>query len=211
MNQIGDDDNALGEDILACAAMVAETIDGDEYSEVTEALAVQFAERGELNRAVELAETIPDPYLKDRTLGVVAAFGIGAGLPDYATDLLETIEDPMLRELAIEQIAIKYAQQGKFEESIHIASELVDSAPVVGNIAVIQAIRGMPAEALDLVRSIETLPFEPPLWDSWHPRRLVAAGQVRQLNCWQRPPRQWTNSSSRRTVYLCTRQHCLRL
>jgi tetratricopeptide (TPR) repeat protein len=156
MSNIRDDDSVLEQDLLASALAVADTVEnGEERSEIMEAIAVEYAQRRDLSRAVELVERISDPYLKDRALGTVAACSIDAGLPDLASDLLDAIDDPSLLTLAIEQIAIRYAQGGDFNEALETVGELADNTEVISNIAVICAKSGLTEEALKLARSLE--------------------------------------------------------
>ena len=151
-----DDDSVLEQDLLASALAVADTVEnGEERSEIMEAIAVDYAQRRDLSRAVELVESISDPYLKDRALGTVAACSIDAGLPDLASELLDAIDDPSLLTLAIEQIAIRYAERGDFNEALETVGELADNTEVISNIAVIYAKSGLAEEALNLARSLE--------------------------------------------------------
>jgi tetratricopeptide (TPR) repeat protein len=156
MSNIRDDDSVLEQDLLASALAVADTVEnGEERSEIMEAIAVDYAQRRDLSRAVELVESISDPYLKDRALGTVAACSIDAGLPDLASDLLDAIDDPSLLTLAIEQIAIRYAQRGDFNEALETVGELADNTEVISNIAIIYAKSGLAEEALNLARSLD--------------------------------------------------------
>ena len=73
MNERLTDDNDAGSSFLDCAVEIAQSIDGLEgRSEIISLIAVKYAESGQLDVAVDLAETINDSYLRDQAL---------AGLP----------------------------------------------------------------------------------------------------------------------------------
>jgi tetratricopeptide (TPR) repeat protein len=155
MNDSLDDVNEVDIDFLSCALAVAQTVHGDGYSEIIETVAVLYAKRGDSDRAVELADPIPDPYLRDRAIGAIATNSVDAETSDFASDLLDSIEDPSLHELALEQIAIKYAERGDFDRAKAIANDLVNAGTVLGEIALIYANNGLFPEALDLANTIE--------------------------------------------------------
>jgi tetratricopeptide (TPR) repeat protein len=155
MNQSPDDINETDIDFLSCALAVAQTVHGDGYSEVIEAVAVLYAQRGDLDRAVELAGAIPDPYLRDRAIGAIAANSVEPETSDFADDLIDSIEDPSLHELALEQIAIKHAERGDFERATSIANDLVNAGTVLGEIALIYDNKGLFPDALKVANTIE--------------------------------------------------------
>jgi tetratricopeptide (TPR) repeat protein len=150
-------DEDVTTDLLACASAIAEYTDGDEYADLTELIVTQQAQRGELDAAIQRAETIPDPYLKDRALGAIAIQALEHGESQLALELINSVEDPMLQETYIEQIASKAAGEGRFDEAIQLTDNLGDPSPVLSNIASVYAAKGHLPEALELARSIETV------------------------------------------------------
>ena len=144
-------------DYLTCVSRLAESLDGDAYAGITEAMALQYAEAGQLERAVELAEQIPDAYARDSALAVVTAKAVASGQDDYATEILETIEDPILYNRAIEEMSIEFARQGQFDAALSLTEQLSNNASAIGSIATIYWQRGLKDEAMDLARSIEPL------------------------------------------------------
>ena len=155
MRDFAGDESGSSDSLLGIAEAVAETL-RDHYAEVTEAIAVQYAQQGEVDRATEIADKIPDPYLKDQAVGLIAAFSVDADSPDFTSDLLNSIEDPIMFEMAVERVATRYAQLGQIEEAISTASQLAVNDTVQGNLALIAANRGQLAEARDLATSIES-------------------------------------------------------
>src|SRR5215210_6912624 len=95
------DDELAEQDLLACAARVAETIDNLEgYAEAITGVAARYADAGQLEFAAALVET--------------AVKAAEAGQDDYAFQLLSTIEDPSFQAQATSQIAVKRAEAGDY-------------------------------------------------------------------------------------------------
>src|SRR6201988_4199190 len=142
-------------DLLDCAVAATQSMEGEGYNDVAEALAVPFAERGDIERAIDLADSIPDPYVRDRSLGSIAATGIKAG-SDQTDELLDGIEDPMMRDVALEQVAMQYALVGNYEKALDASSEIANRDVVLNNIAIVLGQKDSMNDALDQIESIET-------------------------------------------------------
>jgi tetratricopeptide (TPR) repeat protein len=149
------DNSSANEDLLASALGVAETVEGEERSELLEAIAVEYCRRGNLETALELAESIQDPYLRERTIGTLAALSFDVQAPDQANELLDSIEDPSLVAIAIEQTSVRLAERGEFEEAIRLTDQLADPADALSNIAVLYAQKGNFEEAIEVAQMIE--------------------------------------------------------
>ena len=70
------------------------------------------------------------------------------------------IEDDTAYALATEQMAVAYAESGAFEKSIEVAHRLTESAPTLSRIALVCVAGGLPAQALEVARSIDYAGFE---------------------------------------------------
>jgi len=154
MNDFAASAEDVSEDVLEVAILLTQTVAGDGYSELAQSIAAQLAQRGDLQRALDLANTIGDPYLKDQTLGLIAAQSIDSNEIEPA-ELLDAIEDPVLQDLAAEQVAIQYAGIGDVENSLGLVSQLPDNEPVLSQIAVGLAANGFEPQAQDVLESIE--------------------------------------------------------
>jgi tetratricopeptide (TPR) repeat protein len=141
---------------LDCALAIAKSIDGLEArAEIISLIAVRYVAQGQPDAAVDLAETIDDSYLRDQALAGVAIKCIQVGADDYGEKLSETIEDETAYALAMEQMAIAYAESGALEKAIEVAHRSADSAPTLNLVALACLGRGLPAEALEVARSID--------------------------------------------------------
>src|SRR4029079_11576627 len=149
MNDFAASAEDVSEDVLEVAILLTQTVASDGYSELAQSIAAQFAQRGDLQRALDLAHTIGDTYLKDQTLGLIAAQSIDSNEIEPA-ELLDAIEDPVLQDLAAEQVAIQYAGIGDVENSLGLVSQLPDNEPVLSQIAVGLAANGFEPQAQDV-------------------------------------------------------------
>ena len=143
------------EDLVAAALAVSMTVVGEERSELIEAVAIEYAQRNELEKAVQVMESIQDPYLRDKGIGSIAVMAVDAGEVQFADQILNSIEDPSLLTVALEEMAVHHARRGNFETALELSDELEDSAQVCGGIAVAYANHGFPDQAIELARSIE--------------------------------------------------------
>jgi tetratricopeptide (TPR) repeat protein len=145
-----------GESILTCAARVGQGIENSEgYSEIMALIAIRCARVGLLDTAVELSESIDDPYSREQALAGIAAECIEFEEDGLADELVEGIEDPGLHGAAMEQVAVKYAEAGKFDEALDVADRMDNSGQALGSIALLYADGGRFEDALEVARSIE--------------------------------------------------------
>jgi tetratricopeptide (TPR) repeat protein len=155
MNDFAANEEDVSEDVLEVAILLTQTVDGDGYAELSQSIAIQLAERGDLQRALDVAETIADPFLRDQTLGNIATMSVDLN-EDEATELLTAIEDPVLRDLAVEQLAIRYAEMGNTEKSLEMAFRLPDSDPALASIGHTLATKGFEVQAQEIIESIQS-------------------------------------------------------
>jgi tetratricopeptide (TPR) repeat protein len=124
-------------EFLTAAERLTENFRDYAQAEVIPIIAARYAKLGLVDHAIELAETIPDPFTRDNTLTEIAAESLSTGTSDYANALLEMIDDPGIRSVAIEEIAVKYAELGDVDTSLELAKELDDPDPTLRRIALV--------------------------------------------------------------------------
>ena len=132
------DDNYDSE-FLAAAERFAENLQDETHAEVLSIVAARYAKREFVDHAIDLAETISDPYTRDNTFAEIAAASIASGTSDYAGELLEMIDDPGVRSLAIEEMAVKCAELGEHDRSLDLVSELDDADPTLRRLALVDS------------------------------------------------------------------------
>ena len=122
-------------EFLQAAERIAEDLHGDAKVEVVSIIAGRYAKLALMDEALGLAETISDPFTRDNTLSEIAAASIATGTSDYVNASLEMIDDPGSRSLAIEEIAVKYAEAGDVDQALELTDELEDADPALRRIA----------------------------------------------------------------------------
>jgi tetratricopeptide (TPR) repeat protein len=123
--------------LLATERLADNLEDDDAKAEVVSIIAARYAKLEQLDDAIELAQTIFDPFMRNNTFAEIAAASITTGASDYADALIEMIDDPGSRSVAIEEIAVQYAALGDLDKSLELASELDDPDPTLRRVALV--------------------------------------------------------------------------
>jgi tetratricopeptide (TPR) repeat protein len=127
-------------DVLSCAAYVAERIEpGDDHSDAMRAVVQRYLDAGNVDMAAEFANTVDDPFVRDRLLIAVAGKCAEIDDDEYAHQLADAIDDPGLRSEGIERIGMVKAGKGQFDAARKIADEMAHPEFVLASIAVRQA------------------------------------------------------------------------
>jgi tetratricopeptide (TPR) repeat protein len=130
-------------DLLACATYLAETIESaDGHAEGISAVVPRYLAKGDVDLAAELANTVDDPFTRDRLLIHVAEKCAEVDDDEYALQLLEAIEEPALQAEGYERIGMLEAGKGNFEAATKIAEAMAHPDYVQSTIAVKQFANG---------------------------------------------------------------------
>ena len=112
-------------DLLACATYLAESIESsDGHAEGISAVVPRYLEKGNVDLAAELANTVEDPFMRDRLLIQVAEKCAALDDDEYALQLVDAIEDLGMRAEGRERIGILEASKGNFEAAHEIAESM---------------------------------------------------------------------------------------
>ena len=142
-------------DLLTCAAYLAEEIaDKNAQTEVFEKIVPLYLERGEVDLAAELANTIDFAPKRESLLSDVAVKCAKVDDDEYAFQLIETIDDPVVRESALENIALEQTAAGKFDKALTLARKLEHNSMALSLIASELNVRGDQNAALEVVAEI---------------------------------------------------------
>lgn len=130
-------------DLLVCAAYVAERVSaGDDHSEAISAVLPLYLKRADVDTAAELANSVDDPFVRDRLIIAVAAKCAEIDDDEYAMQLIEAIDDPGLRSEAVERLGLIKAERGQFDAARGIADDMAHPEFVLAAVAVKQAADG---------------------------------------------------------------------
>ena len=142
--------------LLACATYLADDIKSAEgYSEAMKAIVPHYIERGDVDTAAGLADTVDDPFVRDRLLLMVAEKCAEIGDEDYAFQLAEAVEDHGMQEAAREAIAVRLAAKTEFEKALEIADALSHNSHAYAQIAAHFASQNHENEALQTAEKID--------------------------------------------------------
>ena len=124
------------DNLLDGAAFLAEDVRSSEgYASAMKEIVPHYLAKGNVDLAAALADTVDDPFVRDRLLSKVAAKCAENDDDEYAFQLVEAIEDHGLQGEARENIALKKAANGEFEKAFQIAAELDHPSNALGVIA----------------------------------------------------------------------------
>ena len=142
--------------LLSCAAFLAEDIrSADGHAEAIKAVVPRYIEKGEVDLAAELADSVDDPFVRDRLLMLVAEKCAALGDDDYAFQLTDAIEEFGMQEAARERIILQKSLKGEFEEALRIADDLTHKSDALAIIAVNQAAQSREEDALQTLEKID--------------------------------------------------------
>lgn len=147
---------SASENLISCAVFLADRVRSAEArAAALQPVIERFLEREDVDSAAEYADSIGDPFLRDRMLIRVIARCVELKDDEYARQLVDAIEEDGARASAKETLALQLAGRGDFEEAIAIAEELVHSAEAYAGIAVNLAIRGEHGRAIEVLDRVD--------------------------------------------------------
>ena len=124
-------------------------------AEAMKEIVPRYLEKNNVDLAAELANTIDDPFMRDRLLTLVAEKCAAIDDDEYAFQLVEAIEDSGKRAQAREHIALQKAANGDFAKALEIAGTLDHADYAFADIATRQAETGDEAMAFQTLERIE--------------------------------------------------------
>ena len=129
-----------GRDVLACATYLAEEIGSSEgYGAAMTTLVPRYLEMGNVDLAAQLADTVADPFVRDKLLILVAGKCAAINDDEYGFQLADAIEDFGLQEMARERMVLEKSAKSDFETALELTAKLEHPANAYAGIAVDQA------------------------------------------------------------------------
>jgi len=143
-------------DLLACAAYVAENIkSADGHAAAMSEIVPHYLAKNAVDLAAELANTIEDPFTRDRLLMRVAEKCAAIGDDEYAFQIIEAIEEKATKDEATEHVAVQSAAKGDVAKALEIAENLPHADHAFTEIAARQSADGNEAQALMTIGKID--------------------------------------------------------
>jgi len=144
------------EDLLSCAAYLAEDIkSADGHSQALKEILPFYLAKENVDLAAEFANSIDDPFMRDRLLTLVAEKCAAIDDDEYAFQLVEAIEDLGTQAQARERIALQKSGKSEFEKAFEIAETLEHPDNVFAAIAVNASEDGKAETASEAIAEIE--------------------------------------------------------
>jgi hypothetical protein len=143
-------------DLLASATFIAERIQSkDGHAEAISAVLPLYLQSRDVDLAAELANTVEDPFTRDKLLMLVAEKCAELDDDEYAMQLAETVEDYGMRTKTLERIGVQKASNGQFEKAFEIVNAMDHPDGLLAAIAIRRANDGDGAGADEALRDIE--------------------------------------------------------
>lgn len=142
--------------LLECAAFVGERIrSADGHADAMQAIVPLYLEKNEVDLAAGFADSVADPFVRDRLLTLVAEKCAEIDDDDYAFQLTEAMEDFGTQEAARERLALQKAKKGDFARALEIAAGLQHPANALADVAIQQNARGDEPAAMETLDQID--------------------------------------------------------
>ena len=144
-----------GESLLSCATFLSENIkSSDGHAEAMKEIVPRYLEKKDVDLAAELANSVDDPFTRDRLLSLVAEKCAAIDDDEYAFQILEAIEDSGTQAQAREHIVLQKSAKGEFAKALEIAGTLDHPDYAFADVAVRQAENGDEAGAFQTLEKI---------------------------------------------------------
>src|SRR5215212_11530243 len=107
------------------ATYIAENIGGsDGHAEAMKEIVAHYVDEKEVDTAAQLADTVDDPFARDRLLLLVAEKCAELDDDEYALQLVDAIEETGFHSVARERLAMRKAAIGEFDKAFELAETL---------------------------------------------------------------------------------------
>jgi len=144
------------QNLLACATFLAESIGSAEgHGEAMSEIIPFYIAKGDVDLAAQLADSVDDPFVRDRLLMNVAEKCAALDDDEYAFQLVESIEDSGTQGMARERIALQKSAKNETEKALEIVENLSHPDDAFADIALHQVMNGDEAGALQTLERID--------------------------------------------------------
>jgi len=143
-------------DLLTAAAYLGERIkSGDGHAEAMNAIVPRYLAHNNVDLAAELANSVDDPFTRDKLLTEVAEKCAEIDDDEYAIQLADSIEEFGLQSQAYERIALQKVNKGQVDKALELAASVQHPDYVYAAAAVRVAADGDRAQAADYLAQVD--------------------------------------------------------
>lgn len=144
------------ENLISCAVFLADKVrSAESRAAALQPVIERFLAKGDVDSAAEYADSIGDPFLRDRMLIRVVAKCAELNDDEYGKQLIDAVEEDGAKSSAAEAFALQQAARGDFDEAVATAEELVHSAEAFAGIAVNLAAKGEYSKAMGVLENVD--------------------------------------------------------
>ena len=142
--------------LLSGAAYLAENIKSAEgHAQAMQIIVPFYVGKDDVDLAAALADTVDDPFTRDKLLTLTAEKCAALGDDEYALQLAEAVEDQAMQEAARERIALQKSAKGETEKALEIVENLPHPDFAFAGIAVNLYEQGEGERAFQMLEKIE--------------------------------------------------------
>jgi tetratricopeptide (TPR) repeat protein len=142
--------------LFRAATYLAENVGGaDGHAEAMKEIVAHFVKDKDVDTAAQLADTVDDPFVRDRLLLLVAEKCAELDDDEYALQLVDAIEESGFQSVARERLAVRKAEIGEFDKALELAETLPHSSDALAVIAAEQAAKDFESESEKTLARIE--------------------------------------------------------
>jgi tetratricopeptide (TPR) repeat protein len=139
-------------DLLTASAYLAERIkSGDGHAEAMSAIIPRYLADGNVDLAAELANSVDDPFTRDKLLTEVAEKCAEIDDDEYALQLADAVEEFGLRSQALERVALQKVHKGQIEKAVEVADSMAHPDYVFASASAYLANDGQKDAATDML------------------------------------------------------------
>lgn len=148
-------DDARG-NLLLCATFLAENIGSAEgHAGAMSEIVPLFISRNEVDLAAQLADSVEDPFVRDKLLMLVAEKCAAIDDDEYAFQLVDAIEDFGTQGMAREKVALQKSAKNETEKALEIVESLSHPDDAFADIALHQIMQSDEDSALKTLERID--------------------------------------------------------
>jgi hypothetical protein len=142
--------------LFRTATYLAENVGGgDGHAEAMKEIVEYYVEDKDVDTAAQLADTVADPFVRDRLLLLVAEKCAELDDDEYALQLVDAIEEGGFQSVARERLAMRKAAIGEFDKAFELTETLQHSSDALAVIAAEQSAKGLETESEKTLARIE--------------------------------------------------------
>jgi tetratricopeptide (TPR) repeat protein len=144
------------QDLLTAAAYLGERIkSGDGHAEAMNAIVPRYLAHNNVDLAAELANSVDDPFTRDKLMTEVAEKCAEIDDDEYAIQLADSIEEFGLQAQAYERIALQKINKGQVDKALELAASMQHPDYVYAAAAVRVAADGDRAQSADYLAQVD--------------------------------------------------------